>query len=110
MIKINNYYNSCSEIPSGDRGAPETLSNSSGVEASEQDTTTKKIIVEHIPRTIFGVRYNMKVGEHTTIINMLHFVETKGQQDKLIIKLNKKPETYSEVTPLKWMIKGYGVN
>jgi len=69
-----------------------------------------RIIVEHIPRTIFGVRYNMKMGSDTTIVNMLNYVETKGQQDKLIIKLNKKPEIYSEVTPVKWMMKGYGVD
>ena len=66
---------------------------------------TKTIIMEHIPRTIFAVKYNMKISKDITIINKVNMCNTKNEQDKLLITLNKQPKTYSEIKPIKWLIK-----
>jgi hypothetical protein len=66
---------------------------------------TKHVIMEHIPRTLFGVKYNMKMNSETTIMNMVNMCNTKNEQDKLIVTLCKKPEIYSDVKPIKWSLK-----
>jgi hypothetical protein len=65
----------------------------------------KQVIMEHIPRTLFGVKYNMKISSQVTIMNMITMCNTKNEQDKLVVTLSKKPEIYSEVKPIKWSLK-----
>lgn len=68
-----------------------------------------KIINNHIPRTIFGVKYNFKYDK-VLMLNVLVLRDDKGNflthndQIKFINKL-KKDVTVSGIKPLKWLIK-----
>lgn len=64
---------------------------------------TKKYIMEHIPRTLFAVKYNLDTDSKTTIMNKYKFCPTKKSQEKLVITLQNK-QGYSEVKPIRWHI------
>lgn len=63
-----------------------------------------KILMEHIPRTIFAVKYNHRIDENTLVMNEYKICRTKNAQDKLINKL-REDENYSEVKPIKWSLR-----
>ena len=64
----------------------------------------KRFIMEHIPRTLFAVKYNVKMSEETTYVNRYTLCPTKNSQDKMVNNLKNNPN-YSEVKPIKWSLK-----
>lgn len=61
-----------------------------------------KILMEHIPRTIFGVKYNIKTIDVESY-NKYQTVNTKNEQIKLFNKLSQDKD-YSEVKMIRWHI------
>jgi len=61
------------------------------------------IINHHIPRCIFGVKYNIEYG-NTMEFNVQMQFENKKEQSEYIASL-KKIKGVSDVKPLKWLIK-----
>ena len=64
------------------------------------------MIIEHIPRTIHGIKFCYKDGSGNISFNVEMFL-TKKEQLEEIDKLKSKPELYSDIKELKWLIKPY---
>lgn len=63
-----------------------------------------KAIINHIPRTIFGVKYTYKDGEDIQL-NCIDYCYSKNNQDNRIKYLSNYPLFYNSITPIKWLIK-----
>lgn len=61
-----------------------------------------KIQMEHIPRTIFGVKYNMKLSDGSWIYNKYDIISTKNLQIKMFELLKATTELYSDVKMIRW--------
>lgn len=71
---------------------------------------SKTIINNHIPRTIFGVKYNHYYFDEykkkdIIEMNCLKTFEKKKEQLIFIQEMKCYPEDYSDIKELKWCIK-----
>lgn len=64
-----------------------------------------KIINNHIPRTIFGVKYDRDNQDGSKDFNVCERFDTKGEQLRRIEHLKVHPDLYSDIKELKWLIK-----
>jgi len=66
----------------------------------------RTIEMEHIPRTIFGVKYNKRLltGDNNFIYNQYSLQFTKNEQLKVYNRMLKDTYTFSEVKLIKWHI------
>lgn len=62
-----------------------------------------KIINNHIPRTIFGIKYTYK-DEDITEFNCIDYYTNINKRDKIILKISND-KRYSDIKKLKWLIK-----
>jgi hypothetical protein len=64
----------------------------------------KTIVNEHIPRTIFGVKYN--VHKYDTItLNCTKRFDTHKEALSEIAELEKYPMLYKDIKVIKWIIR-----
>lgn len=67
---------------------------------------TTKIIINHIPRTIFGVKFDFHNAMGDEIqYNCLRTKNTKKEQEEEIKRLHQYPQLYKNIVELKWIIK-----
>jgi len=64
----------------------------------------KQIEMEHIPRTIFGVKFNKRLlsGNNNFIYNQYSLYFTKNEQLKAYKSMLNDTWTFSEVKLIKW--------
>jgi hypothetical protein len=63
---------------------------------------SKTIMLDAIPRTLFGVQFNMKLNDDTWTYNNYEVCADEHYQNKYYDILVATPEIYSEVKKLKW--------